>query len=95
MSFSPLPCPAAYQAIANSAAGLSLRLCLRVRASISFAPCNMALISIPCRAAATKPTGDNSEVLPPTQSRIGKIANQPSRSAIASSLLLLPVMAKA
>lgn len=42
-------------------------------------------MKITCSAAASKPTADISEVLPPTQSNMGNLANQPSILAVLSS----------
>lgn len=66
---------------------------LRVRASISLAPLRNASMSIPCRAAGTRPTVDITDVLPPTQSSIGRRVMKLLAWAYWSSLEPRPVMA--
>uniref|UniRef100_A0A0A9DKY9 Uncharacterized protein n=1 Tax=Arundo donax TaxID=35708 RepID=A0A0A9DKY9_ARUDO len=81
----PIPSDAQYQHNASKAAGFSLTTVLLVSSSIRAAPTSISLTSIPCNAAGSKPTADNSDVLPPTQSNIGNRANHPSILAVLSN----------
>ena len=93
MSFSPLPLPAWCQASASCMAAFLVVSWTRVRSSISLAPARKESMSIPWRAAGTRPTVDMTEVLPPTQSSIGRRVMKLFVSAYWSSLEPSPVMA--